>query len=370
MGTMRQRSPGKWELTVSTGRDASTGKYRRVIRTVQTTSKREAKAALAALETEVRAGRVGPDDVTIAELMERWLEHLEAKGRSANTLYGYRRYSEREIIPVLGQTRLSKLTVLDVDRLYDSLTQRGMAPATVRQVHALLRASLNQAERWGLVGRNVAKLASPPSMPQTVQHPPTPEEVRALLIAASELDPTLGAYVRLVAATGMRRAEACAVRWGDLDLDAKTLTVARSHVALPGVREDKETKTRSTRTVILDDATVEVLAQLRESRAEIGTEPELPVFTDDGGTPWRPDAASNRWARVRKKAGVDRSIRLHDLRHWQATQLLDAGVPLPTVAARLGHASGMTTMKIYAHRTAQADEQAASIVGDVLGGGD
>ena len=73
---------------------------------------------------------------------------------------------------------------------------------------------------------------------------------------------------------------------------------------------------------------------------------------------------------VRKKAGVDKSIRLHDLRHWQATQLLDPDVPLPTVAARLGHASGMTTIKIYAHRTAQADEQAATIVGDVLGGGD
>ncbi len=81
--------------------------------------------------------------------------------------------------------------------------------------------------------------ASPPSMPQTVQHPPTPEAVRALLVAASAIDPTLRAYVRLVAATGMRRAEACAVRWGDLDLEAKTLTVARSHVALPGVREDK-----------------------------------------------------------------------------------------------------------------------------------
>ncbi|MCP3881295.1 MAG: tyrosine-type recombinase/integrase [Sulfitobacter sp.] len=156
--------------------------------------------------------------------------------------------------------------------------------------------------------------------------------MRALLVAASELDPTLGAYVRLVAATGMRRAEACAVRWGDLDLDleAKTLTVARSHVAVPGIRQDKETKTPSTRTVILGYATVGVLAQLRESRVEVGTDPELPVFTDDGGTTWRPDGASARWARVRKKAGVDKSIRLHDLRHWQATPLLDADVPLPT----------------------------------------
>ena len=60
-------------------------------------------------------------------------------------------------------------------------------------------------------------------------------------------------------------------------------------------------------------------------------------------------------------------MRLHDLRHWQATQLLDAGVPVSTVAARLGHADGTTTTKIYAHRTERADEQAADVVGDALG---
>ena len=60
------------------------------------------------------------------------------------------------------------------------------------------------------------------------------------------------------------------------------------------------------------------------------------------------------------------SIRLHDLRHFQATQLLDVGVPVPTVAARLGHADGTTTMKIYAHGTQRADQQAAHVVGKLL----
>jgi integrase len=64
--------------------------------------------------------------------------------------------------------------------------------------------------------------------------------------------------------------------------------------------------------------------------------------------------------------GCVQQIRLHDLRHWQATQLLDAGVPVPTVAARLGHADGTTTMKVYAHRTKRADEQAAAVVADAL----
>ena len=69
--------------------------------------------------------------------------------------------------------------------------------------------------------------------------------------------------------------------------------------------------------------------------------------------------SARRWTRTRRAAGVD-GVRLHDLRHWQATQLLDAGVPVPTVAARLGHADGTTTMKIYAHRTERGDEQAAA----------
>ncbi len=366
MGSMRQRSPGTWELTVSAGRDPGTGKYRRVIRTIEAATKRDAKAALSQLEVEARSGRVGPEDISLAQLLDRWMEHLRAKGRSENTLYGYGRYIERDLNPALGSVRLSKLTALDIDRFYAALQDRGLAPTTIRQAHAILRAALNQAERWGLVGRNVAKLASPPSQPQRVQEPPSEDELRRLLAAAADLDPDFGAYVRLVAATGMRRAEACALKWGDLDTDTGTLTIERTHVAVPGTREDKSTKTRSTRTVHLDPATLQTMLELRDSRPTELTAEASYIFTPDGMSAWRPDSVSARWARVRDLAGVTRAIRLHDLRHWQATQLLDSGVPLPTVAARLGHASGTTTLRIYAHRTAGADTQAAEVIGDLL----
>jgi len=82
MGTMRERSPGSWELTVSTGIDADTGRYGRVIRTVSASSKREATAALHRLEVEVAGGHIGPDDPTVAQLLDRWLVHIERLGRS------------------------------------------------------------------------------------------------------------------------------------------------------------------------------------------------------------------------------------------------------------------------------------------------
>ena len=259
MGTMRERSPGKWELVVSAGVNPATGRYHRVVRTVATTSKREAKAALATLEAAVAAGNVSFDDPTLSSLLERWMEHITSLGRADTTLYNYRQYIDREIVPVLGSIRLSRLKALDIDRLYGSLRKRGLAPATIRQVHAILRASLNQAERWGLVQRNVAKLASAPSQPQREQHPPTVAQVRTLIAAAEGVDPLFGLYVRVMVATGARRAELCGLRWSDVDFEAGTLSIARSYTVVPGVRGDRPTKTRSTRLVILDPVTLEGL---------------------------------------------------------------------------------------------------------------
>ena len=93
-----------------------------------------------------------------------------------------------------------------------ALRWRGLAPATIRQIHAIMRASLHQAVRWGLVPRNVASLASAPSQPQREQHPPAADEVMALIRAAEGLEPMFGLFVRVLAATGMRRGEACGVR--------------------------------------------------------------------------------------------------------------------------------------------------------------
>ena len=375
MGTMRERSPGKWELVVSAGINPATGRYHRVVRTVATKSKREAKAALATLEAAVAAGNVSFDDPTLTSLLDRWMDHITSLGRADTTLYHYRQYIDREIVPVLGSIRLSRLKALDIDRLYGNLRKRGLAPATIRQVHAILRASLNQAERWGLVQRNVAKLASAPSQPQREQHPPTVEEVRTLVRAAAALDPLFGLYIRVMVATGARRAEVCGLRWSDVDFDAGTLNVARSYTVVPGVRGDRPTKTRSTRLVILDPITLDGLRSGLELSvalaAQFGFAADARragyVFTDDpaGTTAWRPDTANARWVKARSAVGLT-GIRLHDLRHFQATQLLDAGVPVPTVAARLGHADGTTTMKIYAHRTRRADQEAADVVARLL----
>ena len=245
---------------MATGWDASQVRYGRVTRTIRSTSRRAVKAALAQLEVDVASGRVGLDDPNVAALFDRWFHQLERLGRTQSTLYNYRKYVDRELVQAIGKLRLSKLTARHLDSLYASLTKRGLAPATIRQIHAVVHSALNQAVRWGLVSRNVAPLASAPSQPQREQHPPTASQVHALIEAATDINPLFGLYVRVVAATGMRRAEACGLRWSDIDLPARRLTVARSHITLPGVVVgDRPTKSRTARTVTLDAGTVEVL---------------------------------------------------------------------------------------------------------------
>ena len=86
------------------------------------------------------------------------------------------------------------------------------------------------------------------------------------------------------------------------------------------------------------------------------------MFSHDAGvTPWRPDYLSLAYGRLSK-----REFRLHDLRHYHATQLLAAGVPVTTVSKRLGHTSTAVTLNTYGHWLPEQDREAADIIGRLL----
>ena len=136
--------------------------------------------------------------------------------------------------------------------------------------------------------------------------------VRALLREAFAYDPMFGLYVRVAIASGARRAEICGLRWTDVDLDAGTMSLMRSHIAIPGARGDRPTKTRSTRTVSLDAGTVDALRDAWAEAMRIATMAGMNehqrrvhyVFSFEplGREAWRPDVPSKRWETVRARA--------------------------------------------------------------------
>jgi integrase len=373
-GTLRpvQGRLGYWELAVEAGRDPITGGRRRVVRGFRG-GKREAEQALNELVAEVSSGRASASSATVAVLMDRWLGNV-ADQLSPRTLGGYRRISAQRVVPALGKIKLNKLTAAHLDRLYRGLSADGLAPASVRMVHAVISSALSQAVRWGWIGASVADRATPPSVRQARIAPPEPEDVIRLIEAAKRSkSPELGLFFHAAAVTGARRGELIALRWSSVDLVGAQVLIDRAVVQIGRVLVEKDTKTHQARRLAIDGATVDLLAAHKtavEHRAELCGLPlgdGAFVFSDEaaGREPWKPDRVTLAFARFCRQEGVT-GVRFHDLRHFAATRLLASGVDVRTVSGRLGHANASTTLGVYAHFLQSADRAAAGVLGEIL----
>lgn len=376
-GHVRKRGTS-WELRAYSGRDPITHRAVYATRTFRG-GKREADEALARFVTEVGGGGHAAQDTTVGDLIREWFE-LAKPELSPATVRGYERSIRAYILPTLGGLPLAKLRPAQLDRLYAKLRTGGgedggpLSTATVRQVHAIIRRALQQGVRWGWLAANPAALATPPRVHPSQIEAPDPEAVIALIEAAKADDPDFGCFIYLAASTGARRGELCGLHWGAIDLEARTVTIARSVVEGVGnAIIEKDTKTHSVRRIALDETAEALLLEHRQrclARAEdCGV--DLPgnayVFSGepDGSRPWVPNEVTKVFIRLRNQAGLG-SVRLHDLRHFSATRLLAAGVPVRTVSGRLGHRNASTTLTVYAHFVESSDRDAADKLGALL----
>lgn len=373
---MRQRGDA-WQLRVFSGRDPISGRKRWLTKTVRG-GKRVAQRELAALVAEVDRGLVAGTDATVDDLIERWLE-LAAPDWSPSTLVQTRSAIRTHISPQLGPTKLKSLRPADLDRFYATLRKRPgrrsatLSPATIRRVYVIIHAALEQAVRWGWIAVNPADASSPPKVRPVEMTPPSPEAVARLLAMVESDDLEFSTYLRVAVNSGARRSQLCGLQWGDLDLDSGAVRFARAVVDGPGGIAVKGTKTDRIYRVTLDAGTLGALVQHRESMERraascgVALGPHSYVFSHepDGSVPWRPDGVTSRWMRWRRKAGLE-GVRLHDLRHFMATTMLTAGVPVSVVAGRLGHARPATTLNVYSHFVDAGDKVAADVLARII----
>ena len=311
---MRERSPGVWELIVEAGRDPVTGRSRQVSRTFRGTL-RDAKKARAELLVEVGKGRHTGTAATVDDLYREWITELRRKGRSPNTVYGYERVYERNVRPTLGKVAVTKVSTKMLTDLYGAHQARGLSARSVYQIHACISSMFTQACRWGWRDSNPAQWAEPPSIPNVAPVVPTPDEVRRLIEAAGRSRrPEYARAILVAATTGLRRAELCALRrTRDVDWDRRLLKVSASIVVLKDVPlHEIPTKNRRERMLALDELTLSMLraqVQFLEQRARLARVdlvPDAYVFSDDisGAVPWKPDAVSQYFGRLRTRAGL------------------------------------------------------------------
>jgi integrase len=364
-----------WRVRVFAGRE--NGKVRWVSRTVHG-SERAAQKELAKLVTELEQGRVTTGHPTsLGELIERWLADISPH-RSAYTIKEYRRIFEANIRPSLGSVKLDKL-VKEPDRIdtfYRGLTERGLAPASVRRHHALLHASLGRAVKWGIIPSNPVDRATPPSLQRRTVDAPAVSDVQRLISAAvRQGDSILATAVALAAVTGCRRGELCALRWSDVDWQRKALRVSRSLTVIRSDVTEGPTKTHARRYVAMDDALAAVLAKRWADQDHhaivVGTvlaaDPYILSRNANGSSPCKPDGLTQAYARVAKSVGL--TGHFHELRHFAATVAIASGADVRTVAGSLGHADPSVTLRVYSHAVEERDRALAGVLAQTVLGG-
>lgn len=335
------------------------------------TAARRARSHALTESREQHAGRTW----TIA----RWLRYWLTTRRSIRptTLRVYTHHVEAYLIPGIGTLRLAELTSRHLTALFTELAA-GTTPAgnprsaaTLHRIRATLRAAYNAAMRDGLVTVNPARYVEMPSGPRPHavvwtdsriaqweadgSRPAvavwTTEQLTAFLTAV--VDDPLYPLWWLVALRGLRRGEAAGLRWSDIDLDRRqlTVTIQRTTVGYQ-VIEGPPKSVASHRTVALDRRTVTVLrTHLRQQRASylVAGRPWRDygyVFTRPDGQPYHPNYLTYRLRFLIDKSGLT-PVRLHDLRHGAASLAHTAGADLKTVQAQLGHASIVLTADTY-----------------------
>jgi integrase len=321
-------------------------------RYVSAKRKGDAEKALRQAMTDADRGFVfDGGTLTLENYLTRWLTDSVKDTVRRSTFVQYKSVVNRHLIPALGRLKLKALTPAHARSLYREKLDSGLSPRTVQYIHVTLHKALKQAVMDGLIPRNIADAVKAPQAHKKEVTPLTPAEVKVLLSAASG-DRLETLYITAIH-TGLRRSELLGLKWTDIDLDARTLSVQRSLDKDGTFNPPKRNKSR--RTVKLTAQAAEALkghrARQNEERLQLGSlwEDQGLVFPNRSGKPMNADNLYHRGFKpLLEKAGLS-GFTFHSLRHTCATLLLTKNINPKIVCEMLGHATISQTMDTYSH---------------------
>ncbi len=393
MGYLKRYGDKKYRIIYDVLR--SNGKRRQKRETLEGVSKKQAETILADREAAILAQRKAlengdqpKDEVTLSTLFEAFLRQKQGQ-KEETTVRRYETLIALYLKPKFGNMQAKHLRPHQLMSAYTEWSRHGrdgraLSAKTIRHAHELLRNVLNWGLRRELLSRNVAALVCDDDLPKAIKPKPlalTDDEVRKLLEQARNptrrakkrgtLSSQLWFYpaVAFSVYTGARRGEVVALRWTDVDLEKKSVTIARSlteQMTFKAPKSDRE------RTLIVSDTLCAILrthkAKQAEERLGLGAayKDEDLVFAHADGSPIDPWNFGRAVGDLIRRSGVT-PITLHGLRDTHASLCAKAGVPLEVVSQRLGHASIGITAERYLHVNSDRDADAADAFGKLVG---
>ncbi|MHB1418187.1 MAG: tyrosine-type recombinase/integrase [Bacillota bacterium] len=373
-GQIISRGKDKWLVRVFVARDEDG--HRKYHNKTITGNK---KAAQAYLNSVLRDKDMGtfrePSKETLNKYLNQWLTAAVKARVKEKTYRSYEEVLRLYIRPILGDTKIAKLSPIEIQAVYNTLGEKGLSARTVRYAHSVLRNALEQAVRWQMIPQNPILYVDLPRQQKVEMHALSPKEARRFLEAASYSK--LQALFILMVTTGLRPGEALGLQWQDVDFDQGRIHVQHSLSRTKDVWRLEEPKTpRSRRSIPLPKSVVLDLKAHRKGQAEEKLKAEQYddygfVFAASNGQPLHErNIVRREFKPLLKIARLPDTIRLYDLRHTCATLLLAAGENPKVVSERLGHASVTLTLDTYSHVLPDMQRGAADKLEEMLFGQD
>lgn len=354
-----------WRIEVRTGLQKD-GKYGRIRETFFGT-KQEAKEKELEMKLALKRNEyIMQSNVRLEEFVPEWLNHVKLH-KAPKTYKNYKHLMECYVLPEIGHMELKDIKTPTVQKLLDNLMARDYSVCTTRKVKAIMSGAFGHAVRLELLRHNPVSSARVTSK-QRVQKVTresvwTVEQVNAILSSCREEHYWIYFWVGLY--TGMRPQEIYSLRWRNVDLDRKTITVIEALQAndKDGVLVGDTKNEGSVRTIPIEE---ELIRQLKKHKAE-QSEAKLLLGTgyNDAGlvvaNPFGRTVNDKQLrkviGRVAEKAGVP-YLPQKNFRHTHATLMLQAKVPVKVVSERLGHATTSITQDIYSFALPSMQEDA------------
>lgn len=358
-GLVRKRKDGRWEGRIELTPDPVTKKRKR--KYVYADTKRECQRLVNEIIYDLETGNFADAGrLTVNQYMDRWFE-VYRKKLAASTQQSHNHYISNHINKYFKDTRLRDLRPIDVDKFYNYERDKKYSEKTILQVHRILSRALKDAVKNGLIAHNPCISVDAPSPDIFVPNVPEVDlyyEIVACAVGTEHEIPVL-----LAGLCGLRRSEVFGLTYNDIDFANATLTV-RQAVVMAGkeiVIKGPKSKT-SARTIAIPQ---EVSDALKANKG-------VGYVVSKNGNVTHPGNYADRYTKFLKGNKLPH-IRFHDLRHFHATLLLDAGVDLKLAQARLGHATiNQTSYYQHIRRRPKADfavvEQMNNFITESRGG--
>ncbi|MEG1481816.1 tyrosine-type recombinase/integrase [Clostridium sp.] len=324
-----------------------------------------------------------PSEEVLNGYLDMWLNDYIKNEKSDNTFDKYRNVCTKYIKPTIGPIRLKDLKVIHIEKFIKYLKTKKLSSTSIQMYFGVLKTALNKAVKLQLLTTNPCTFVDTPKRNKFNANILTLDEfkqVYSILNKNIYEDFIFLLALEITLETGLRRGEMCGLTWNSIDFKNKSIIVDKALIRVENHYTISAPKTEgSYRTLPISDRLISLLKSqsLKQKENKLkyrnsyinntfnNNEIDL-VFTNENGKYILPSTFLQRFKRLLKYCDIEKRIRWHDLRHTNATLLLEGGVDFKTLQNRLGHSLIGTTMDIYAHVTEDMNRNATSVIENIL----